>query len=46
MTNPLSVLTGLEFQAVEHVSAAAVWVEAGCIDGRVGTRMFSDVSYP
>ena len=39
-------ITGLEFQGVEHVSIAAVWMEDRCIDVRVGRRMYSDVSYP
>jgi len=39
MLTPLAVVTGIEFQGVEHANTAAVWVTAGCVDVRFGVGL-------
>ncbi|MFO0549677.1 MAG: hypothetical protein U0271_14895 [Polyangiaceae bacterium] len=40
MINPLSVITGLEFQGVQYVSVAAAETPAGCVEFRFGGQQF------
>jgi hypothetical protein len=39
MIDPLAVVTGLEFQGLEHVFVAAASTPAGCIEFRFGARL-------
>ena len=41
MIDPLSVVTGLEFQGVEHVFVAAAQTPAGCIEFRFGEQIYA-----
>jgi len=41
MINPLAVVTGLEFQGVEHVFVAAATTPEGCVEFRFGTQVFA-----
>ena len=41
MIDPLSVVTGLEFQGLEHVFVAAATTPAGCIEFRFGARIYA-----
>ncbi len=45
MLTPLAVVTGLEFQGLQHTTAAAAWVDAGCIDVRLGTRSYDPITW-
>jgi hypothetical protein len=40
MIDPLAVITGLEFQGLEHVFIAAAHVPGGCIEFRFGAQVF------
>ena len=40
MVNPLAVVTGLEFQGIEHVYVAAATTPQGCVEFRFGEQMF------
>jgi hypothetical protein len=40
MIDPLAVVTGLEFQGIEHVFVAAVSTPQGCVEFRFGEQMF------
>lgn len=40
MVNPLAVITGLEFQGLEHVFIAAATTPHGCIEFRFGAQVF------
>jgi hypothetical protein len=46
MVDPLSVITGLEFQGMDHVNAAAVRHGDACVDFRAGTRLPAYVQTP
>jgi hypothetical protein len=46
MVNPLAIITGLEFQGLEHVSVAAATTPAGCVEVWMGTQVFQSVSFP
>jgi hypothetical protein len=39
MVNPLSVITGLEFQGVDHVFVAAAQTPQGCVEFRFGRQV-------
>lgn len=43
MINPLAVITGLEFQGVEHLNVASVATSVGCVELRYGTHIHTDV---
>ena len=45
MVDPLSVITGLEFQGVFHGSYAAARTDAGCIQFAVRTQHYTDVGF-
>jgi hypothetical protein len=40
MIDPLAVITGLEFQGLEHVYVAAAETPAGCVEFRFGEQLF------
>ena len=40
MIDPLAVITGLEFQGLEHVFVAAATTPAGCVEFRFGAQIF------
>ncbi|MFM2248262.1 MAG: hypothetical protein RL071_4337 [Pseudomonadota bacterium] len=40
MIDPLAVVTGLEFQGLDHLQVAAAEVEGGCVELRVWVRIF------
>jgi hypothetical protein len=40
MIDPLSVVTGLEFQGLSHEHAVAVQVDGGCVQLTSGTRVY------
>jgi hypothetical protein len=39
MVNPLAVVTGLEFQGVDHVHLAAAVTPMGCVEFRFGKHL-------
>lgn len=41
MVDPLSVITGLEFQGVEHAFVAAAITPQGCVDFRFGAQIYT-----
>jgi hypothetical protein len=41
MINPLAVVTGLEFQGLQHEFVAAATTPSGCIEFRFGTQIFA-----
>lgn len=46
MVDPLSVITGLEFQGLRHGDFAAVNTEAGCVQIAVASYVDGNVQYP
>jgi hypothetical protein len=46
MIDPLAVITGLEFQGVEHWQTAAVHLPEGCLDVRFGRQWYVPVEGP
>ena len=38
MIDPLAVITGLEFQGIEHVFVAAATTPEGCVEFRFGEQ--------
>jgi len=40
MIDPLSVVTGLEFQGVQHLQVASVWTSVGCVELRYGAHLY------
>ena len=46
MVNPLAVVTGLEFQGVDHVRTAAVTLPEGCVDFWLGARTPAYATFP
>lgn len=46
MVDPLAVVTGLEFQGLEHVRIAAARLPDGCVELRLGRRIWLGVTPP
>ena len=46
MVNPLAVITGLEFQGLDHVNSAAILKGESCVEMRAGTRLPAYVQTP
>jgi hypothetical protein len=46
MIDPLAVVTGLEFQGVDHVRGVAVQTEAGCVELQAHVHLYTSVTYP
>ncbi len=44
MIEPLAVITGLEFQGVDHLNVAAVDTSVGCMEIRYGTHLWTDIT--
>ena len=45
MIEPLAVITGLEFQGVEHLHVASAQTSSGCLELRFGTSQHVDPSF-
>jgi hypothetical protein len=45
MIDPLAVITGLEFQGVEHLQVASAQTSVGCVELRYGTQVRVNPSY-
>jgi hypothetical protein len=45
MVDPLAVITGLEFQGVEHLQVASAQTSVGCVELRYGSWIHVDPSY-
>ncbi|MES2638417.1 MAG: hypothetical protein V4850_03015 [Myxococcota bacterium] len=45
MLEPLAVVTGLEFQSVDHTQNAAAYTALGCVDVRLGVQMYVGVDW-
>lgn len=45
MLAPLAVITGLEFQGVEHMQTAAAYTALGCVDVRLGMQIYTAVDF-
>lgn len=45
MIEPLAVITGLEFQGIDHLQVASVVTSAGCVELRYGTHLYMDPSF-
>ncbi len=46
MIDPLAVITGLEFQGLEHLHVAAADTSVGCVELRYGAHLRPDVTTP
>ncbi len=45
MIDPLAVITGLEFQGIQHVQAIAIDLDEGCVDVRYGVNQYVSPTY-
>lgn len=45
MLTPLAVVTGIEFQGVEHTQNAAAYTEQGCVDVRLGVQGYVGIDW-
>lgn len=45
MLEPLAVVTGLEFQGIEHVRFAAAETPAGCVELRLSSQSYPNLTY-
>ena len=45
MIDPLAVVTGLEFQGLQHVQTAAIDLDEGCVDVQYGVNQYVSPTY-